>query len=223
MKYRAAIFDMDGTLVNSLEDIADAVNEMLTHYGFEHHTLEEYRYFVGNGSRKLIERSIAKERVSDKKFVDEALKFYDGCYQRRLTNKTKPYEGILEMLERLKKKNIPMGCVSNKQDFGVQAIVEKLFPAGMFDAAIGDREGLPRKPDPTKVLKMASEFGVAPSEVAYFGDTSVDMQTAHNAGFFAIGVTWGFRPRSELVESGAALIIDQPLELFDHVEFQAAK
>lgn len=220
MKYRAAIFDMDGTLVNSLEDIADAVNETLTHYGLEHHTLEEYRYFVGNGARKLIERSVGAARSADKKFVDEALEYYDGCYQRRLTIKTKPYDGILELLERLKKKNIPLGCISNKQDFCVREIAEKMFPAEIFDAVIGDRAELPRKPDPTKALKIASEFGVEPSAVAYFGDTSVDMQTAINAGFLPIGVTWGFRPRSELVESGAQLIIDRPLELFDHIEFE---
>ena len=220
MKYRAAIFDMDGTLINSLEDLADAVNEMLEHYGFPTHPLEPYRYYVGNGARKLIERTVPKERAADKNFVDEALKYYDGCYQRHMLNKTKPYDGIVEMLERLKAKKIPRGVVTNKQHVCAQALAEKLFPAGMFDYVIGDMDGLPRKPDPTKALKIASDFGVDPSEVAYFGDTSVDMQTAVNAGFLPIGVTWGFRPRSELVESGAQVIIDHPLELFDRIEFE---
>lgn len=219
MKYRATIFDMDGTLINSLEDLADAVNEMLEHYDFPTHPLEKYRYFVGNGARKLIERTVPKDRSTDKNFVDEALKYYDGCYQRRLTVKTKPYDGIIEMLQRLKALNIPRGVVTNKQHVCALELAEKLFPAGMFDYVIGDKDGLPRKPDPTKALKIASDFGVEPSEVAYFGDTSVDMQTAINAGFLPIGVTWGFRPRSELVESGAKLIIDQPLEIFDHIEF----
>ena len=221
MKFRAAIFDMDGTLINSLEDLADSVNEMLAHYGFPPHELEKYRYYVGNGARKLIERTVPSDRASDRALIDEALKYYDGCYQRRLTNKTKPYDGIIEMLERLKAKKIPRGVVTNKQDFAAQFITEKMFPRGMFDAVIGDRDGLPRKPDPTKALKIASEFGVEPAAVAYFGDSSVDMQTARNAGFFAIGVTWGFRPRSELLENGAQLLIDHPLELFDHVRFES--
>lgn len=219
MKYRAAIFDMDGTLIDSLEDLADAVNEMLAHYNFPPHPLEKYRYFVGNGARKLIERTVPKERATDKNFVDEALKYYDGCYQRRLTVKTKPYDGIIEMLQRLKAKNIPLGVVTNKQDQCAQIISEKLFQSGTFDYVIGDREGLPRKPDPAKALKIAAQFNVQPSAVAYFGDTSVDMQTAVNAGFLPIGVTWGFRPESELVESGARLIIHHPLEIFDHIEF----
>ena len=219
MKYRAAIFDMDGTLIDSLEDLADAVNEMLAHYNFPPHSLEKYRYFVGNGARKLIERTVPKDRSTDKNFVDEALKYYDGCYQRRLTVKTKPYDGIIEMLQRLKALNIPRGVVTNKQDFAAQEIATKLFPSGMFDSVIGDREGLPRKPDPAKALKIAAQFNVQPAEVAYFGDTSVDMQTAVNAGFLPIGVTWGFRPRSELVEGGAQLIIDHPLDLFNHIEF----
>lgn len=219
MKYRAAIFDMDGTLINSLEDLKDSVNEMLDHYGFPNHELEEYRYFVGNGARKLIERAVPKDRSGDKNFVDEALKYYDGCYQRRLTNKTKPYDGVLEMLERLKSMRVKIGSVTNKQDQCAQIIAEKMFPSGTFDYVIGDRDGLPRKPDPTKALKIAADFGVQPSEVAYLGDTSVDIETAKNAGFLAIGVTWGFRPRSELVESGAELIIDHPLELFDRIEF----
>ena len=219
MKFRAAIFDMDGTLLDTLEDLADSVNEMLEHYNFPQHPLEKYRYFVGNGARKLIERTVPSERASDKTFVEEARKYYDGCYQRRLLNKTKPYDGILEMLERLKAKKIPMGIVTNKQNFAAQLLSEKFFPRGMFDAVIGDRDGLPRKPDPTKALKIAAEFGVQPAEVAYFGDSSVDMQTAVNAGFFAIGVTWGFRTREELLENGAQLIIDHPLEVFDRIEF----
>ena len=221
MKYRAAIFDLDGTLINSLEDLADSVNEMLEHYGFPTHPLEPYRYYVGNGARKLLERTLPRERATNKNFVDEALRYYDGCYQRHLTIKTKPYDGIIAMLDRLKALRIPLGIVTNKQDFAAQEITAKLFPSGMFDEVIGDRDGLPRKPDPAKALKIAAAFGVEPSGVAYFGDTSVDMQTAINAGFLPIGVTWGFRPESELLESGARLIIHHPLELFEHVEFQA--
>ena len=219
MKYQAAIFDMDGTLINSLEDLADSVNETMIHYGFPTHAIEEYRYFVGNGARKLIERSIPKDKAGDADFVSEALEYYNGCYERHLTDKTRPYDGILEMLERLKEKDIPLGVCTNKQQFAADEIVKVMFPANMFSAVVGDQKGLPRKPDPTKVLKIANQFNVKPEHVAYFGDTSVDMETAHNAGFLSIGVTWGFRPRSELVESGAEILINQPSELWQHVDF----
>lgn len=219
MKYQAAIFDMDGTLIDSLEDISDSVNETMEYYGFPPHTLEEYRYFVGNGARKLIERSIPKDRVGDSDFVNEVLKYYDSCYKRRLTNKTHPYSGILDMLKELQNKKIPLGVCTNKQQFAADEIINAMFPAGMFSVVIGDQKGLPRKPDPAKVLKIAAQFDVEPKYVAYFGDTSVDMETAHNAGFLSIGVTWGFRPKSELIESGAEILIDHPCELWQYVDF----
>lgn len=221
MKYHAAIFDMDGTLIDSLADLADSVNETMDHYEFDHHTLEEYRYFVGNGARKLIIRSVPKDRANDENFISEVLEYYNGCYERRLTNKTKPYEGIVEMLQKLQALNIPLGVCTNKQQFAADEIVSVMFPANTFAAVIGDSEGMPRKPDPTKVLKIASQFKVEPEHIAYFGDTSVDMETAHNAGFLSVGVTWGFRPRSELIESGAEILIDHPSELWQHVDFES--
>ena len=221
MKYLAAIFDMDGTLINSLEDLADSVNEAMDHYGFAHHTLEEYRYFVGNGARKLIKRSIPKDKAQDEDFVSEVLYYYNSCYERHLTNKTKPYEGIIELLQKLQALKIPLGVCTNKQQFAADEIVSAMFPAKMFDAVIGDSKGLPRKPDPTKVLKIAAQFKVEPNQVAYFGDTSVDMETAHNAGFLSVGVTWGFRPKSELIESGAEILINHPSEIWQYVDFKS--
>ena len=193
---------------------------MRKHYNFQTHTLEEYRYFVGNGARKLIERSVPKDKSNDADFISEVLEYYNGCYEKHLTNKTKPYEGIMDMLQKLKAQNIPLGVCTNKQQFAADKIVEKLFPQNMFSAVIGDSKGLPRKPDPTKVLRIAEQFDVKSEFVAYFGDTSVDMETAHNAGFLAIGVTWGFRPKLELIESGAQILIDRPDELWQKVEFQ---
>ena len=219
MKYQAAIFDMDGTLIDSLEDLTDSVNEAMAHYDFPSHTLEECRYFVGNGARKLIERSVPKDKASDSDFVSEVLEYYNGCYKRHLTNKTHPYDGILEMLQNLQSKKIPLGVCTNKQQFAADEIISAMFPANMFGAVIGDQKGMPRKPDPAKVLKIAAQFNVKPERVAYFGDTSVDMETAHNAGFLSIGVTWGFRPKSELIESGAEIIINHPSELWQHVDF----
>ena len=219
MQYKAAIFDLDGTLIDSLADLADSANEMLAGFGFPRHDLDKYRYFVGNGSRKLIERCLPAEKAADSAFVDEALAKYKLCYDRNLTHKTVCYEGIMDMLTALQAKHIPLGICTNKHQSAADIIVDKLFPKDMFVSVIGDCKDMPRKPDPKKVLQIAAKMGVKPAEVAYFGDTSVDMDTANNAGMLPIGVTWGFRPREELVEHGAKILLDTPMELFSKVEF----
>ena len=212
---RAAIFDLDGTLINSLEDLHDAVNAMLKSYDYPQRSLDEVRRFVGNGSRLLMKRSLPDEKKNDERFIDEALAKYKIFYEQNLTNKTRPYAGILQMLETLKQKHIPLGICTNKHHEAAVEIVEKLFPADTFQKVIGDQKNLPRKPDPTKVLLIAESFGVKPSDVAYFGDSSVDIETAINANFLPIGVTWGFRDESELIESGAKIILHKPEDLFD--------
>ena len=219
MKYKAAIFDLDGTLIDSLADLGDSANEMLASYGFPTHTIEEYRYFVGNGSRKLIERCLPQDKAKDSSLVDEALARYKACYDKNLTHKTKCYAGIAEMLQTLQEKNIPLGICTNKHQSAADEVCQKLLAKHNFVEIIGDRPGLPRKPDPQKVLAIADKMGVKPAEVAYFGDTSVDMETARNAGFLPVGVTWGFRPREELVETGAKVLLDNPMELFAQLEF----
>ena len=219
MIYRAAIFDMDGTLVDTLEDLADSVNEMLDHYDFPQRTIDEVRKFVGNGAKKLIERALPAEKSADENFVLEALKYYDGCYSRHVLNKTKPYDGIMEFLTELNARKIPLGICTNKQNFAAQIIAEKILSPIKFSKVIGDELGKPRKPDPTRALEIAKSFGVQPAEVAYFGDTAVDMNTAKNAGFLPVGVTWGFRPISELQASGAKIIVNHPKEIFEFVTF----
>lgn len=221
MQYRAAIFDLDGTLVDSLEDLADSANAMLENYGFPTHEIEKFRYFVGDGSKKLIERILPTEKVADEEFFGEALACYKACYEKRMLNKTRPYEGILEMLEGFEQRRIPMGICTNKHQSAATRIVEHLFPKETFRETIGDCVGMPRKPDPTKVLAIAKHMGVEPEEVAYFGDTSVDMDMAKNAGFLPVGVLWGFRPKEELIEHGAKLLLRHPMEIFENVTFVA--
>ena len=213
--YKAAIFDMDGTLVDTLADLHDSVNEMLAHYNLPLRTLDEVRQFVGNGARKLMIRSLPEGC----NFVDEALKFYDGCYARNCTNKVKPYAGIMEFLAALEARKIPLGICTNKQHFAAVEITEKILAPIKFSYISGDEPNQPRKPNPTRALQGAKKFSVAPEDVAYFGDTAVDMETAKNAGFLAVGVTWGFRPRSELVESGAKIIVDHPREILEQINF----
>ena len=219
MKYKAAIFDLDGTLIDSLEDLADSANDTMTSFGFPTHTVEEYRYFVGNGPRKLMERCLPKEHSQDAKIIDEALSRYNACYKEHLFGKTRPYDGIMSMLEALREKDIPLGICTNKQQFASDAIVEKMFPSGMFRMNLGDMPGTPRKPDPTKTLQIVTAFGVKPQETAYLGDSSTDMENAINAGVFGVGVSWGFRPEQELVESGAKLIIHHPMEMLAKLDF----
>ena len=215
MTYKAAIFDMDGTLVDTLADLYDSVNEMLAHYNLPLRTLDEVRQFVGNGARQLMIRSLP----ADCNFIDEALVYYNDCYARNCLNKVKPYDGIIEFLTTLAAKKIPLGICTNKQHFAAIEIAEKILAPIKFSYVSGDEPNQPRKPDPTRALAGAKKFSVAVQDVAYFGDTAVDIRTALNAGFLPVGVTWGFRPRSELINSGAKIIVDHPREILERINF----
>lgn len=219
MQYKAVIFDLDGTLVDSLDDLADSVNLMLEGYGFPTHDVEAYRYFVGNGSKKLMERTLPKDRAASAEFVEEALAKYKEIYKERLLEKTRPYKGVRELLTELKNRRIPLAVCTNKHNEAALTIVKILFEPNTFDEVLGDRIGHPKKPDPTAPLEIAAALGVKPEEVAYLGDTSVDMETAVRAGFLPVGVLWGFRPEKELVESGAEVLLKTPLDLLEKVDF----
>ena len=219
MQYKAVIFDLDGTLVDSLADLSDSVNLMLESYGFPTHEVEKYRYFVGNGSKKLMERTLPRDKAASAEFVEEALAKYKAIYKERLLEKTRPYNGVRELLEELKSRGIPLGVCTNKHNDAALTIVKILFAPGTFEEVLGDRPGFPKKPNPATPLEIASHLGVKPDEVAYLGDTSVDMETAVHAGFLPVGVLWGFRPEEELVQSGAKVLLKAPLELLEKVEF----
>ena len=219
MQYKAVIFDLDGTLVDSLADLSDSVNLMLESYGFPTHEVEKYRYFVGNGSKKLMERTLPRDKAASAEFVEEALAKYKAIYKERLLEKTRPYNGVRELLEELKSRGIPLGVCTNKHNDAALTIVKILFAPGTFEEVLGDRPGFPKKPNPATPLEIASHLGVKPDEVAYLGDTSVDMETAVHAGFLPVGVLWGFRPEEELVKSGAKVLLKAPLELLEIVEF----
>ena len=219
MQYKAVIFDLDGTLVDSLADLSDSVNLMLESYGFPTHEMEKYRYFVGNGSKKLMERTLPRDKAASAEFVEEALVKYKAIYKERLLEKTRPYNGVRELLAELKSRGIPLAVCTNKHNDAALTIVKILFAPGTFEEVLGDRPGFPKKPNPATPLEIASHLGVKPDEVAYLGDTSVDMETAVHAGFLPVGVLWGFRPEEELVKSGAKVLLEAPLELLEKVEF----
>ena len=223
MKYKAVIFDLDGTLVNSIADLSDSVNIMLKEYGYPEHDEDEYRYFVGNGSRKLVERALPKEKSGDNAFVSEALAKFKKIYSSRYLEKTRAYHAIPEVLRELRDWGIPLGICTNKHQEAADVISRILFDENTFQEVRGDTPGTKRKPDPEKPLEIAQHFGVEPFEVAYLGDSGVDMQTACNAGFLPVGVLWGFRDKKELIENGAEVLLNNPVDLLRKVEFKREK
>lgn len=216
--FKAVIFDLDGTLVDSLADLADSVNEMLARHGYPLHSLEQYRYFVGNGSQKLVERALPPKQGAAT--IEAALSEYKEIYSTHYLQKTQPYAGIKELLEKLHSIGVPLAVCTNKHQEAAHNIVEALFGSNVFRYVSGDRPGCKRKPDSTEVLRLAALLGVSPSETAYLGDSRVDMQTAVQAGFLPIGVSWGFRPQAELLDNGAVMVLSEPLELMEKVQFE---
>ena len=216
MVYRAAVFDLDGTLLNTLADWADSGNELLASYGMAPHPEPAFRYFVGNGSRKLMERILPGKSPEQ---IDEALARYKAIYEKHLTAKTTPYAGIAETLSALKVRGVRMAVCTNKHISAAEALIRKYFPADTFDTFEGDRPGVPRKPDPAHVRIVLEKMGIRPEETVYLGDSGVDMQTAVNAGALPVGVLWGFREKDELMENGAQILLSKPSELLEKVDF----
>lgn len=215
MKPKLIIFDLDGTLLNTLEDLADSGNYILSKYGFDQHSLDDYRYFVGNGIYKLVER-ILPENKREKTFVEEVKSQFMTYYDQHKADKTAPYQGIIELLEELQHRGIKMAIASNKAQEAMEPLVEFYFPTITFAAVFGQRTGIPTKPDPNIVFDILNKTNISKSDTLYVGDTAVDMQTAKSAGVKSVGVLWGFRPKEELIQAQAELIIEKPEELLKY-------
>jgi phosphoglycolate phosphatase len=210
--FKAVIFDLDGTLINSLQDIADAMNRVLVAHGYPTHPYDAYRTFVGRGLRNLTEQALpleAKEETIIQTVHTDLLKDYKEHYIR----KTDLYPGIANMLNGLKANGMGLAIVSNKAHEITSRIVKQLFAPWPFACVLGTGGDIPRKPDPTGALMCAESLGVKAKNIVYVGDSGIDMQTAHNSGMYPVGVTWGFRSREELEANGAALLIDKPEDL----------
>lgn len=207
----AVIFDLDGTLVDSLADLANATNYALERGGYPTHPLEPYKYFVGNGVETLLRRALPKGE-NPANFA-ELLESMRVRYAQTWNVCTRPYPGIVAMLEALQGKNFPMAVLSNKPHDWTQEYVAHFFPAIRFTQVRGAMTGVPHKPDPQSALQTLAALGLPAERTAFVGDSSVDMQTAANSGTFAIGVTWGFRTEAELLESGAKQLVRKPKEL----------
>lgn len=211
---KAVIFDLDGTLLDTLEDLTDAVNAALEEYGLPVRSIEEVRNFVGNGIRTLMIRAVGEE--THPKF-EEIFAFFQTYYKEHTNCKTCPYEGVLEVLELLKERGIKMAIVSNKVDTAVKSLNEAYF-SEYIDIAIGEREGIRRKPAPDSLNEVLSILGINKDEAIYVGDSDVDIKTAKNADVSCISVSWGFRDAKFLKEHGAEHIIEKPMELLDYME-----
>lgn len=209
-RFQAVLFDMDGTLLDTLSDMRDAVNHILLENGWPQRTLEEIRAFVGNGAAKLMERAIP-EPIAPQRF-QEILSAYKDWYQAHNCVKTAPYPGIPEVLAELEKMGVKTAVVSNKPDATTKALAARFFP-GML--ALGQREGVEPKPSPALVIQALAELGADAAEAVYVGDSEVDVATARNAGLPMIGVSWGFRGREGLAEAGAEVIVDTAGQLLE--------
>lgn len=215
MNFQAVIFDLDGTLLDTLRDLSDAMNNTLERFGYPVHEPKEYRYLVGNGMENLVHRALPAPVNDDPQMVARGLETMRKSYALNWNVHTKPYPGIPELLEALSTRGIKLAVLSNKpHDFTLKT-VEGLLPARLFDLVAGAKPNVPLKPDPASALEIAQKFGVAPDRFLYLGDTGTDMKTANAAGMFAVGVLWGFREAAELVSEGAAKLIAKPAELLD--------
>ena len=209
------IFDMDGTILNTLEDLTVSVNYVLSSFGMPERTVDEYRLFFGSGIRYAIECAVPEGTSSET--IDEMLPIFRGHYDKHCLDRTRPYDGILELMRDLKEKGYKMAIVSNKIDSAVKELNDRFF-SDYVDVAIGERPGINRKPAPDTVIQAMKELGSSRESSVYIGDSEVDYQTAVNSGLPCISVLWGFRDREYLIEQGASIFADTPgdvLEILD--------
>lgn len=210
---KAVLFDLDGTLLDTLRDIADACNAALRQHGLSQHPLESYRYFVGDGVRELIRR-VAPKEYQDEWTLKSLVATYRDEYQRNWNATTRPYPGIPELLDRLAADGTAIAVLSNKPDDFTRRCVARFLGAWSFNLVLGATELFPPKPDPLSALHIAKTLNLPPADFIYLGDTATDMKTAVAAGMFPTGVLWGFRTASELKDAGAARLLEQPTDLF---------
>lgn len=212
------IFDLDGTLLNTLDDLGNSCNHILKKHNFPTHPLDAYRLFVGNGVGKLVERALPEDHRSSE-FVEKIRLEFVEYYSLHAEDDTAPYPGIEELLKELQNRGIKLAVASNKFIAGTQSLVKKYFGQFEFASVLGQREGVPVKPDPQIVYDVMSESAIKnKSEILYIGDSGADMKTSVNSGIDGVGVLWGFRSKEELESNGAKYIISKPKELLDIID-----
>jgi phosphoglycolate phosphatase len=217
VEFKAVIFDMDGTLLDTLADLSDSMNQVLSRLGFPGHSPEAYKYFVGEGMDILVRRALPPEHLNES-LAAQGLKAMREEYGRRWDRYTRPYPGIPELLEALTQRKILMAILSNKPHDFTQLVAATLLGKWTFPIILGVRPSVPKKPDPTAALEIAENLHLPPDEILYLGDTGTDMKTAVSAGMFPVGALWGFRTASELTAEGARVLIARPLDLLEIIK-----
>lgn len=215
-KYSGVIFDLDGTLVYTIEDIGDSMNEVLKIYNLDTFSYEEYKQKIGRGLRRLVINSFPEDTIEST--IDEALETLYKVYAKKYLNKSKPYDGIRDLLCILNKKGLKLAVNSNKKDEYTKNIINKFFDNIPFTNIYGEREGIPNKPNPTSTLEIAKNMNLEPSEILFIGDSEVDILTATNANMDSVGVLWGFRDYDILKKSGAKYMVSDWKEILDIIE-----
>lgn len=214
-KIKGIIFDMDGTILNTIDDIADSINYALGVYGYKTHDVNAVKRALGNGGRNLVNK-LVPNGLSEQEIL-EVFHLYQSYYNDHNAIKTRPYDGIIELLVELKERKYTLGVVSNKFQHLVSDLNQRMFN-GLFDDALGERKGIPIKPAPDMINLILKELKLNHDEVLFIGDSEVDIETAKRSNLRCIGVTWGFRDREELIKAGAKDLIDAPHELIDWLE-----
>lgn len=214
---KAVIFDLDGTLNDTIASIKRSADAALGRFGFGPYTVEQYKYFVGDGAAVLVERCL--EAGGDKEHVHfkEAYAEYQKVFEKYCMYRVKPYEGIRELLSALKERGVKLAVLSNKPHNRTVEVINEIFGEECFDIVLGQREGIQRKPSPEGVFYILKQLGLTAEEILYLGDTGTDMQTGKSAGAFTVGALWGFRTQEELEENHADAIIENPLKLLDYL------
>ena len=212
MHFHAVIFDLDGTLADTLDDIAEATNHALARHGLPTHPRDAYRELVGEGVRRLVERALPPDRQD---LAGEVLEELARHYVDHMFDRSVPYPEVPELLDRLTERGIPMAVLSNKPESATRWMIDHLFGGWEFAAIVGGADGVPLKPDPAALLAIARALAVDPARCVFLGDTRTDMETAVAAGMFPVGALWGFRDRAELEAHGARAFLERPLELLD--------
>ncbi|MDP3286355.1 MAG: HAD family hydrolase [Desulfobacterales bacterium] len=216
MKFKAVLFDLDGTLLDTIDDLADSMNSVLEKHGFPKHSIDKYKYFVGDGMDVLARRALPVS-CKDESLIAGCVAAMKEEYSSRWADKTRPYDGIPELLDALSASGARLSILSNKPHEPTGIVVSKMLADWKFEMVVGVRDGVPRKPDPAAAISIAKSLGIAPDEFLYLGDTNTDMKTAVAAGMFSAGALWGFRTAGELIEAGARILIRYPTDLLGFV------
>ncbi len=215
MGYKGVIFDLDGTLLDTLEDLAGSVNRVLQDKGLPTHPTEAYRYFVGSGAAKVVSRALPPDKRTE--LAADCLEAFLEEYSRNWNIKTRPYSGVSELLDALTAKHMEMAVLTNKPQHFAELCIQEFLSSWKFTVILGQRDGFPLKPDPAGSREIARRLDIPPKEFLYLGDSGTDMKTAVSANMFPVGALWGFRSEKELRESGAAEVISRPTDLLKFI------